>query len=28
MLGIMELWHHDMVTNGEPLIQGLPFLYN
>lgn len=28
MLGIMELFHHDMVTDGEPLIQGFPFLYN
>ena len=27
MLGILELWHHDIVTDGEPLVQGLPFLY-
>lgn len=28
MLGIMELFRHDMMTDGEPLITGLPFLYN
>lgn len=27
MLGALELLHHDIVTDGEPLVQGLPFLY-
>jgi len=27
MIGILELLHHDIVTDGEPLVQGLPFLY-
>lgn len=28
MIAILELLHHDIVTDGEPLIQGFPFLYN
>jgi hypothetical protein len=28
MIAILELFHHDIVTTGEPLIQGFPFLYS
>jgi light-harvesting complex I chlorophyll a/b binding protein 1 len=28
MIAILELFHHDIVTDGEPLVQGFPFLYN
>lgn len=28
MLAFWELVRHDIVTDGEPLITGLPFLYN
>jgi hypothetical protein len=28
MIGILELLHHDIVTDGEPLVQGFPFLYS
>jgi hypothetical protein len=28
MIAILELLHHDIVTDGEPLVQGFPFLYS